>query len=169
MLHPLLVFDGETHQLITAVLRRGNTHGASVVAVLKRVVAALRRRWPQVTIELRMDSGGAVPAIYDWCEQERIPYTIGLVTNPRLTALAAPLAAAAQQQRTETGAETVRLLGETVYQAESWDQRRRVVIKAEALPRGRTPASSSPRASMPRTHSMPGTSPAATARTRSRI
>lgn len=137
MLHPLLVFDGETHQLITAVLRRGNTHGsAGVVAVLKRVVAALRRRWPQVTIELRMDSGGAVPAIYDWCEQERIAYTIGLVTNPRLTALAAPLAAAAQQQRTETGAETVRLLGETVYQAESWGQPRRVVIKAEALPKG---------------------------------
>ena len=28
MLHPLLVFDGETHQLITAVLRPGNTHGS---------------------------------------------------------------------------------------------------------------------------------------------
>jgi hypothetical protein len=38
-----------------------------------------------------------MPAIYDWCEAESIAYTIGLVTNPRLTALAAPLAAEAQR------------------------------------------------------------------------
>jgi hypothetical protein len=137
MYHPLLVFDGETHHLITAVLRSGNTHGSTgVVAVLKRVVRAVRERWPGVTIEVRMDSGGAVPAIYDWCEQAGIAYTIGLITNPRLTALAAPLAAEAQRQRIESGAEKVRLLGEAPYQAESWDQPRRVVIKAEALPKG---------------------------------
>jgi hypothetical protein len=137
MLHPLLVFDGETHQLITAVLRRGNTHGsAGIKAVLKRVVRAIRARWPAVTVEIRLDSGGAVPAIYEWCEQEAIPYTIGLPTNPRLTALAAPLAAEAQRQRAATGVDKVRLLGETVYQAESWDHPRRVVIKAEALPKG---------------------------------
>ena len=137
MLHPLLVFDGETGQLITAVLRPGNTHGsAGVKAVLKRVVRALRARWPAVTIELRMDSGGAVPAIYEWCEQTGILYTIGLIRNPRLTALAAPLVAEAQRQRAESGAEKVRLLGETVYQAESWEHPRRVIIKAEALPKG---------------------------------
>jgi hypothetical protein len=137
MYHPLLVFDGETHQLITAVLRPGNTHGSTgVVAVLKRVVRALRARWPDVTIEVRLDSGGAVPAIYDWCEQHGIAYTIGLITNPRLTALATPLAAEAQRQRAESGGEKVRLLGETVYQADSWDHPRRVVIKAEALPKG---------------------------------
>jgi hypothetical protein len=137
MLHPLLVFDGETHHLVTAVLRPGNTHGsAGVKAVLKRVVRALRERWPAVTIEIRMDSGGAVPAIYEWCEHEGIPYTIGLITNPRLTALAAPLLAEAQRRRAATSAEKVRLLDETVYQAESWDHSRRVVIKAEALPKG---------------------------------
>jgi len=137
MLHPLLIFDGETHQLITAVLRPGNTHGsAGVVAVLKRVVHALRTRWPGVTIELRMDSGGAVPAIYAFCEREAIAYTIGLIPNPRLTALAAPLAAEAQRQRATTGVEKVRILGETIYQADSWDHPRRVIIKAEALAKG---------------------------------
>lgn len=46
MYHPLLVFDGETGQLITAVLRPGTTHGStSVVAVLKQVVRALRTRY----------------------------------------------------------------------------------------------------------------------------
>lgn len=137
MYHPLLLFDGETGQLITAVLRPGNTHGsAGVVAVLKRVVGALRTRWPAVTIEIRMDSGGAVPAIYDWCEREGITYTIGLITNPRLADLAAPLVAEAQRQRAAAGAEKVRLLGEIIYQAESWEHPRRVIIKAEALPKG---------------------------------
>jgi hypothetical protein len=137
MLHPLLVFDGDTHHLITAVLRRGNAHGSTgVKAVLKQVVRRLRVRWPQVRIELRMDSAGAVPEIYAWCEAEGIPYTIGLITNPRLTALAAPLVADAQRQRAASGAEKVRLLGETVYQAESWEHPRRVIIKAEALPKG---------------------------------
>lgn len=137
MYHPLLVFDGESGQLITAVLRRGNTHGnAGGVAVLKRVVRALRERWPEVSIELRMDSGGAVPAIYDWCEREGIIYTIGLISNARLTDLAAPLVAEAQRQRAATGTEKVRLVGETAYQADSWEHPRRVVIKAEALPKG---------------------------------
>jgi hypothetical protein len=137
MLHPLLIFDGETHQLITAVLRPGNAHGSTgVVAVLKRVVRLLRTRWPQIPIELRMDSGGAVPAIYDWCEAEGMAYTIGVITNPRLTALAAPLVAEAQRQRAASGVEKVRLVGETVYQADSWDHPRRIVIKAEALPKG---------------------------------
>jgi hypothetical protein len=105
-----------------AVLCPGNTHGSTgVKAVLKRVVRAIRARWPEVSIEIRLDSGGAVPTIYDRCEAEGITYTIGLITNPRLTALAAPLAAEAQRQRAETGAEKVRLLAEVSYQAESWD------------------------------------------------
>jgi hypothetical protein len=137
MYHPLVIFDGETGQLITAVLRPGNAHGsAGVVAVLKRVVRALRARWPEVSIEIRMDSGGAVPVIYAWCEQEGIAYTIGLITNPRLTALAAPLAAEAQRQRAESGAEKMRLLGEVTYQAASWEHPRRVIVKAEALAKG---------------------------------
>ena len=72
MYHPLLIFDGETDQLITAVLRPGNTHGSTgVVAVLNRSCGTIRARWPDVSIEMRMDSGGAVPAIYEWCEAER--------------------------------------------------------------------------------------------------
>ncbi|HET9006783.1 MAG TPA: IS1380 family transposase [Actinomycetes bacterium] len=137
MLHPLLLFAGDTPQLITVVLRPGNTHGsAGVVTVLKRVVRALRERWPEVTIELRMDSAGAVPAIYAFCEAQGIAYTIGLITNPRLSALAAPLAAAAQRQRAASETDKVRLWGEEVYQADSWDHPRRVIIKAEALPQG---------------------------------
>ncbi len=137
MYHPLLLFDGATDQLITAVLRPGNAHAsAGVVAVLRRVVRAMRARWPKVTIEVRIDSGGAVPAIYDFCEREEVGYTIGLVPNRRLAALAAPRLAEAAQRRDETGAEKVRLVGEATYQAGSWPHARRVVVKAEALAKG---------------------------------
>jgi hypothetical protein len=44
MYHPLLIFDGETDQLITAILRPGNAHaGKGIVAVLKRIVRLLAR------------------------------------------------------------------------------------------------------------------------------
>jgi hypothetical protein len=47
--HPLLVFDGETSQLITTVLRCGNTHASrGAVAILRRIVRRLREAWPGV-------------------------------------------------------------------------------------------------------------------------
>jgi hypothetical protein len=140
MYHPLLVFDGDTDQLLTALLRPGNAHASrAVVSVLRRLIPALRQRWPGVAIALRADSGFAVPALYDYCEQEGITYTIGLVPNPRLAALAAPLLEQAQAEREATGAEKVRLIGEATYQAGSWSHPRRVILKAEALPQGPNP------------------------------
>jgi hypothetical protein len=134
--HPLLVFDGETGQLITAVLRPGTCHASrGALSLLKRLVRLLRQRWPEVTIELRADSGFAVPALSADCEEQSIPSTIALISNERLEAMAAPLAAAAQEQRAETG-EKVRLLSEGRYQAGFWPQERRVVYKAEALETG---------------------------------
>jgi hypothetical protein len=137
MYHPLLVFGGDTDQLITSVLRPGNAHASwGAVAVRKRLVRALRTRWPGIAIEVRADSGFAVPAVYDYCEQARVAYTIGLVPNPRLEAIAAPLLVEAQAQSATAGGTKVRLAGETVYQAGTWAQERRVVYKAEALTKG---------------------------------
>ncbi|PZR67290.1 MAG: IS1380 family transposase, partial [Solirubrobacterales bacterium] len=137
MYHPLLVFDSDTDQLIAAVLRPGNVHASrGALVVLKRIVAALRRRWPDLPIELRADSGFAAPALYDECEAQDITYRIGLIPNPRLEALAAPLLAQATEERTTIGHEKVRLVGETTYQAGSWRRERRVVYKAEALAKG---------------------------------
>jgi Transposase DDE domain group 1 len=136
MYHPLLLFDGHTDQLITALLRPGNAHASrGVLRVLRVLVPALRARWPGVRIELRADSGCAVPALYDFCEREQVGYTIGLIPNRRLEAIAAPLLTQAQEQRAQTG-ETVRLVDETDYQAGSWGRERRVVYKAEALDKG---------------------------------
>ena len=136
MYHPLVVFDGETGHLIAAVLREGNTHASnSSVSVLKRVVTGLKRRWPEVEIELRADAGFAVPALYDYCEGEGITYTIALITNPRLKEMAGELLAEAKESYEKTG-QKARLFGEDVYEASSWEKKRRVVYKAEAMEQG---------------------------------
>jgi hypothetical protein len=109
--------------------------GRGVLSVLRVLVPLLRARWPGVTIEVRADSGCAVPALYDFCEREHVVYTIGLIPNKRLEAVAAPLLAQAKEQQAATG-EKVRLVDETTYQADSWDHPRRVVYKAEALDKG---------------------------------
>jgi hypothetical protein len=140
MYHPLLIFDGATGQLITAIVRPGNVHAScGVVSVLKRLVPALRGRWPGSAIELRADGGFASPGLYTYCEEERLDYTIGLPSNARLARLAAPLAAEAQVRQAASvspASTTVRLAGETAYRADSWERERRVVYKAEALPEG---------------------------------
>ncbi len=137
MYHPLLVFDGESGQIIAAVLRTGNSHaGRGAVAVLKRVVGRLREAWPEVEVEIRADAGFALPAVYEWCEKEGVGYTIGLVPNPRLEAIAKPLLERAERESEQRAGEKVRLVADAPYQAGSWDRQRRVVYKAEAMEKG---------------------------------
>jgi Transposase DDE domain group 1 len=135
--HPLLVFDGETDQLITALLRAGNTHAShGALAILKRIVGRLREAWPSVEIEIRADAGFAVPEIYDYCEREGIDYTIGLISNPRLEAIAQDLLERAKRESEEREGEKVRLISDASYQAGTWEHARRVVYKAEVLEKG---------------------------------
>ncbi len=135
--HPLLVFDGDTGHLITAILRPGRAHGSRfAVLVLRRLVRRLRRAWPHVTLRLRADSGFAVPRLYPWCEAHGVQYTIGLIPNPTLDQCAAPLLAQAHATSARLGGVKVRLVDEARYQAGSWPRARRVVYKAEVLAKG---------------------------------
>lgn len=58
MLHPLLVFDGDTGQLITAILRPGNVHAArGSTGVLRRLIGRLRDHFPGVSVVIRVVGG----------------------------------------------------------------------------------------------------------------
>ena len=105
------------------------------MALLKRVVGAIRARWPNVTLEVRADSGFASPALYAWCEAEGVGCTIGVATNVRLTGIAADLPSQAETTYATTG-EKVRLIGEVTYRTETWPTERRVIVKAERLAKG---------------------------------
>src|SRR5215210_1209417 len=136
MYHPLLVFDGESGHLITALLRAGNTHAShSSGAILKRIVGRLRQRWPGVAIEIRADAGFAVPALYDYCEREGITYTIALITNERLKQMGDDLLEEAREEHERTDKKAT-LFGEDLYAAASWEKKRRVIYKAEAMEQG---------------------------------
>jgi hypothetical protein len=131
MYHPLLVFDGRDGFSLAAVLRPGNTHASSrALAVLKRLIKKLKKAYPGALILFRADAGFAVPAIYDYLEEQKIRYVIGFITNNRVLAEAATLLEKAQRQYQETG-EKQRLFTAFRYQAESWDQPRRIIAKVE--------------------------------------
>jgi hypothetical protein len=133
MYHPLLVFDGDTDQLVTVVLRPGNAHaGKGTVAILRRIARHLRAAWPGVQIALRADAGFALPALYDYCEREGIELTVAQLYNTRLAAQAAALLAAVVQQSVALGGAKVRRVAETTYQARSWSHPRRIVYKVES-------------------------------------
>jgi hypothetical protein len=86
----LLIFGGNMVPLITAILCPGTCHPSrSAVAFPECLVRYLHALWPHVTIDVRADSGFAVPAPYASCEARRIPYTTGLICNDRLAAMAA--------------------------------------------------------------------------------
>lgn len=124
---------------MTAVLRSSNAHaGKRALAILKRIVSAIRTTWPGMPIALRADAGFALPAVYDYGEREGIAIMIALLFNTRLATHAAPLLAAAVAQSEAADGEKVRLLAALQYRAGSWSRSRRVVYKAEAqrLPKG---------------------------------
>jgi DDE family transposase len=102
---------------------------------MKRIVGLLRSAWPGVEVELRADAGFAVPAVYEFCEDEGIRYTIALITNSRLEEMAASLLEEANHRYEERGRK-VRLLSQGHYQAGSWQIERRVVYKAEVMEEG---------------------------------
>src|SRR3954451_16500151 len=125
MYHPLLVFDGDTGHLITAILRPGRGHGGRLaVLVLRRLVRRLRRAWPDLAIELRADSGFALPRLYAWCEAHAVRYTIGLIPNPTLKTRVLPLRTVALACSTAHRGAKVRLVAASDYQAQSWPHAR---------------------------------------------
>jgi hypothetical protein len=83
----------------------------------------------------RADSGFALPRLSRFCDRENIVYPIGLATSSRLTTLAQDLLAAIAQQKA-ADVPKIRLAGEASCAAASWDKARRIVYKAEALPKG---------------------------------
>jgi hypothetical protein len=144
MYHPLLVFDGETGQLVSGVLRPGRAHaswGAS--GLLRRLIRAIRARCPHAAIVVRGDSAFAMPWLLDGldslhAELGHVYYVLGLARNPRLLDLAAPAMARAASAHDASGAH-VREFVWLDYAAASWSRVRRVVAKAEHGERGDNP------------------------------
>ena len=136
MYHPLLVYDADTGEMITAVLRAGNRHASyGMVSILKRIVVKLKAAYPNAEIIIRGDAGFAIPALYEYCEKEKLRHVIGLIRNDVLERMIERLTEKVQSLYEKTG-QKQRLFAEGFYQAQSWEKERRVIMKAEWLPQG---------------------------------
>jgi len=139
---PLIVtaqVQGGPHELLVAMLRPGNSHGARyALATLERLEARLRAVWPKVAIVLRGDNAFAGPEILDWCDENHVGYLLNLAPNSRVLALAEPYMVQARAEYEASG-EKVRHFHEVSYAAKSWPRERRVVVKAEVMTDGDNP------------------------------
>lgn len=137
ILHPLLIFDADSGDLLCAVLRPGNKGAAAhVVPILKRIVQLIRQQvGSAVAIEIRADCGFATPRLYEFCEQHKLQYVIGLSRNPRLQQIVEPLLDSTRLQFAELQ-EKQRCFDQFTYRANSWNRSRRVVAKVEVDARG---------------------------------
>jgi hypothetical protein len=80
---PLYIFIGE--QLLGARLRESNQEASAGAAEeVERIVARLRRSWPEAKLILRADSGFCREELMSWCERNRVDYVFGLAQNARL-------------------------------------------------------------------------------------
>jgi Transposase DDE domain group 1 len=135
---PLYVFCGR--HLLAAKLRRSNIDAsAGAMAEVARIVGQIRARWPGVKILLRADSGFARDELMTWCEANGVDYVFGLARNERLVgAIAHDLAAVALESLAQGG--PVRRFADFAWRTlDSWSRTRRVIAKAEHLPKGANP------------------------------
>jgi len=136
---PLYIYCGDF--LLCARLRPSNLDAsAGCLEEVQRLVAQIRQAWPPVKITIRGDSGFCREELMAWCEQEEgVHFALGLAKNERLKAEIAREMEQARQQYAETG-KGARVFKEFVYQTrESWTRARRVIAKAEHLPKGANP------------------------------
>ena len=135
---PLYIFCGR--HLLLAKLRPANIDAAAgAKEEIAFIVAQIRSSWPHVEIWLRADSGFCRDELMAWCEAHSVHYVFGLSRNPRLEALIADELAEVEAKAKDSG-KPERLFKELRYQTlNSWSCERRVVAKAEHLPKGKNP------------------------------
>jgi hypothetical protein len=131
---PLYVFCGT--QLLVAYLRPSNIDPAlHSRAILKLLVARIRQQWPKVRIIFRGDSGFCRWRLMRWCDRNNVGYITGIARNPVLEGLAQQWTYESTKHFEQTG-QKQRIFGEFMYAADTWDCRRRVIVKAEHLEQG---------------------------------
>jgi len=135
---PLYIFCGE--HLLCAKLRPSDIDGAAgSVKQLAKIVERIRRRWPQVRILVRGDSGFCRENLMAWCEANGVDFVLGLARNARLQRILGRELHEAKLQFEATG-QASRLFKDFAYRTrKSWSRERRVVGKAEHLSKGSNP------------------------------
>lgn len=126
---PLYVFCGD--QLLVSYLRPSNIDGAKHAWAIAALLAkALRKKWPDVKIIFRGDSGFCRNKMLTWFEKNNVNYIVGMPSNAVIKRQTADLILTAENEFKKTN-QKQKLFSETKYAAKTWNQERRVIVKAE--------------------------------------
>lgn len=135
---PLHLFCGD-HLLCARLRTADNDASWGAEEELERIVTHIRAVWPNVRILPRADSGFCRERLMSRCEERDIDYWFGLARNRRPEEMLAPALANAHARYLTTGV-AARVFAELTYQTrDSGSRSRRVVGKAEYLPKGPNP------------------------------
>jgi hypothetical protein len=135
---PLYIFCGD-HPLCARLRPADIDASLGALKQVVRIVAQLRRHWPQVRIVLRADSGFCREHLMRWCENNGVDYVFGLPKNQRLGRILGAELHQAQVQFEQTK-QPARVFKDFTYRThKSWSRERRVVGKAEHLAKGANP------------------------------
>jgi hypothetical protein len=110
-----------------------------VAGLLRWLFWRLRRAWPEVQIILRADSGFSLPEIVTICERAKVGYAVGYPRNAVLERKIQPVLEQARVVACLNGDGKARLFEDVYYAAATWREPRRMVMKAEWLPKGPNP------------------------------
>jgi hypothetical protein len=139
MYFPVLINESSTGYPLVLQLRAGNSHsGKGVAGILRWLFWRLKRAWPTVRLILRADAGFSLPEIMQVCERSKVGYALGFTRNAVLNRKIADLLERARLKHIKTQ-QKARLFDDVYYAAQSWDEPRRLVMKAEWLDKGPNP------------------------------
>ena len=135
---PLHVYEGLSGKLITTILKPGRrSNGEQMLSIVKRLVGYLHEQWPETLIIFRGDGHFSYPEVTDYTEEtEHTMYVVGLTADSRLLKDAKSAIDRAVKMYEESGNKVV-LFHSFYYQARSWKNPRRVVVRAEVSELGK--------------------------------
>ncbi len=130
--HPLLCFDGLTGDLLKTELRDGAQYCSKDADLfMVPLMQEYRRKYPNLPLYLRGDSGFATPGLYEACEANDCKYAIRLKENSTLHKLCEKADDALYAATKGNTIDYAVKYGEFEYQAGTWSKPRRVVFKIE--------------------------------------
>lgn len=129
---PLHIYEGISGKLITTILKPGRrSKSINVFAILKRLIAYLRSRWPNTIIILRGDSHFCSQQFMDWSyHKNNVEFLTGLTGNAVLNQNARMTIESAEREYKAYG-KPVKRYHSFEYKAGTWEHSQRVVVKVE--------------------------------------
>jgi len=120
-------------------LRAGNSHsGKGIVGLLRWLFWYIKKVRPKLKIIIRGDGGFSLPEIIRICERSEVEYAFGFSSNAVLKRKIDNLLEIARVVHCLTG-KKARLFDDVYYAAKSWNEPRRIIMKAEWLEKGPNP------------------------------